>query len=420
MLKNLHVYIVTHELTVTGAPRVCAELALLLEETTDAVVTLAVDGATLRGTAAGADAGLGLEPAALAARRLARLIPNARISLDLDATVESAVKADIVIVSTVAPIQLEWMRRFRLAAPSHGALVWWVHEGESVMRQWPADFTAMVADAMTRGLANAIIFPSYSAEVWWRGVAAGRAMPPLVRALPWGLPRWREDAFGGSDAPARGAAMRVALGIPSNAIIFLVVASYNPLKGHRGIAKAFRRAQSSCSGRGGELHLVTAGIERGAQPHYFPQEDMAWVRSDPTVHLLGESNAVPDLLAAADVYVSNTLDGGETWGLANLEALAAGVPVLASRVGGALEMLRDGETALLHDLPRSVDDTEEFQLAAHMCRLVNDEALRADLGARGRVHARSNYGQSCLEESIADTFGALLKLPQTTNQWSTV
>ena len=134
---------------------------------------------------------------------------------------------------------------------------------------------------------------------------------------------------------------------------------------------------------------------------------LAWALLDPALHFLRETDAVPDYLGAADAYVSNTLDGGETWGLANLEALAAGVPILSSRVGGAAEMLRDGDTALLHDIPLAMDDSEDAELGAHMCRVVNETGLREGLSMRGRAYAREHLGHAYLEARITETLGVL-------------
>ena len=67
--------------------------------------------------------------------------------------------------------------------------------------------------------------------------------------------------------------------------------------------------------------------------------------SRPQVHFLGERVDFPDVLRGADVFLlpSET----ESFGLAALEALACGVPVVASRVGGLPEVVLDGETGLL-------------------------------------------------------------------------
>jgi glycosyltransferase involved in cell wall biosynthesis len=232
---------------------------------------------------------------------------------------------------------------------------------------------------------------------------------PPTSSLPWGLPSWRLQALDAPGAAERGAAVRASLGVPPDAFVFVVVAAYSPLKGHRGIAKAFARARTACGGAAGAgLFLVTVGDALGAHPSFFPQEDIAWVRTDPGMRLQGATDAVPNFLAAADAYVSNTLDGGETWGLATLEALAAGVPVLSSSADGAGDMLRDGETALLHDVPAAGDDSEEHMLAINMCRVVEDATLRAELSRRGRAHAREQYGPVYLQEAVGKALGEFL------------
>ncbi len=73
----------------------------------------------------------------------------------------------------------------------------------------------------------------------------------------------------------------------------------------------------------------------------------------------------------------------EPFGIVLLEAMAAGLPVVASRVGGVPEVVVEGETGLL------VDPGDTEALASAILRLVEDHALRARLGAHGRERARS-------------------------------
>lgn len=73
----------------------------------------------------------------------------------------------------------------------------------------------------------------------------------------------------------------------------------------------------------------------------------------------------------------------EPFGIVLLEAMAAGLPVVASNVGGVPEVVVDGETGLL------VEPGNPGAIAAAVLRLVGDPGLRARLGGRGRERARS-------------------------------
>ena len=103
----------------------------------------------------------------------------------------------------------------------------------------------------------------------------------------------------------------------------------------------------------------------------------------PNVTLLGRLDDIRPLLAAADVFAVPSRREGQ--GIAALEALAAGVPVVASRVGGLAEMLTDGETALL--VPP--DDPEA--LATALSRLQSDSRLGRNLTESAASLIRSRY-----------------------------
>jgi N-acetyl-alpha-D-glucosaminyl L-malate synthase BshA len=83
------------------------------------------------------------------------------------------------------------------------------------------------------------------------------------------------------------------------------------------------------------------------------------------VLFLGKVEAVADLLRAADLYVLPS--SLESFGLSALEAMACGVPVIGSRVGGLGEVVRDGETGYLDE----VGDVDE--MAEHAVDLLKDE-----------------------------------------------
>jgi glycosyltransferase involved in cell wall biosynthesis len=94
------------------------------------------------------------------------------------------------------------------------------------------------------------------------------------------------------------------------------------------------------------------------------------------VHLIGAVDDPWALYAGANVFV-NPVQVPEGFGRAACEALAAGCPVVATRVGGVEEALRDGETALL------VDPGSPAALAGAVARLLGDADLARRLAAEG-------------------------------------
>jgi glycosyltransferase involved in cell wall biosynthesis len=104
------------------------------------------------------------------------------------------------------------------------------------------------------------------------------------------------------------------------------------------------------------------------------------------VHLVGQvaRRDVPALLRSADVVVS--VPWYEPFGMVPLEAMACGVPVIASAVGGHLDTVLDGRTGAL------VPPRDPAALAQRLRELLADPARLAALGSVAATHARSRYG----------------------------
>ena len=98
------------------------------------------------------------------------------------------------------------------------------------------------------------------------------------------------------------------------------------------------------------------------------------------VALAGTRDDVPALLAQADVFALSSRSEGAP--LSILEAMAAGLPVVSSRVGGVPELVVEGETGLL------VPPGDPAAMAAALGRLLADAGLRRRLGAAGRERAQ--------------------------------
>jgi glycosyltransferase involved in cell wall biosynthesis len=103
------------------------------------------------------------------------------------------------------------------------------------------------------------------------------------------------------------------------------------------------------------------------------------------VRFLGARNDVPAVMSAADGYVMSSAWEGMPMVL--LEAAAAGLPIVATAVGGNGEVVREGESGFL------VPARDPAALGAGMLRLMAlPEGERRALGERGREHVRANYG----------------------------
>ncbi len=101
--------------------------------------------------------------------------------------------------------------------------------------------------------------------------------------------------------------------------------------------------------------------------------------------------------AAVFVYLSQT----EGLGSAALLAMAAAVPVIASRVGGLPEIVEDGVTGLLVE-------NEPGAVAAALTRLLADEPLRRRLGAEGRRRVLERFGADAMASGTAEVYRRVL------------
>ncbi|HYW04927.1 MAG TPA: glycosyltransferase family 4 protein [Gammaproteobacteria bacterium] len=141
---------------------------------------------------------------------------------------------------------------------------------------------------------------------------------------------------------------------------------------------------------GTELQLAGDGPDRDSL------ERLARVLGvDGSVRFLGGRDDVPELMAGADVYVQPSRQEG----LPNavLEAMCSGLPVVATRVSGSVELVRDGWNGLLVASERPAD------LAAAVGRLLAAKRLRRQMGARSREIIESTY-------QVPVVLGALTRL----------
>lgn len=215
-------------------------------------------------------------------------------------------------------------------------------------------------------------------------IAVVRNGVDLGRFAPGGEPARRD--------PEERARRRVALGVPSGAPLVAVVSRLNPLKG----IDDFLRAAARLSQRNPAARFLVVGdgpcrsdLERLAQS----------LRLDGRVTFTGARPDVAALLAAADVSVVPSLSEA----LCNvlLESMAAGTPLVATRVGGTPEVVEDGTSGLL------VPACDPPALAHAVLRVLEDPVLAAALSDGGLRRVRQHFSIERMVRETEDLYEAL-------------
>jgi sugar transferase (PEP-CTERM/EpsH1 system associated) len=184
--------------------------------------------------------------------------------------------------------------------------------------------------------------------------------------------------------------IRASLGIPPSAFVAGIVSRLVSIKDHPTL---FRAAEELAS-RKMDVRVVVAG----SGPERERLE--AIVNSSPLlagrIMFLGAQDNVAELLNAFDVFVLPSL----TEGMSNtiLEAMATGLPVLATRVGGNPELVEDRVTGMLF----TPGDAEK--LSAQMDILLGDEVLRARYGAEARRRAVADFSLDRMLANYRDLY----------------
>jgi glycosyltransferase involved in cell wall biosynthesis len=154
--------------------------------------------------------------------------------------------------------------------------------------------------------------------------------------------------------------------------LILVVARLDPQKGHPDLLAAAAEVpdvQFLLAGDGPDrLALERMAIELGVEDR---------------VRFLGHRADVADLMAASDVFVLPSLYEGLP--ISVLEAMAAGLPVIATRVGGTDEAVVHGDSGLL------VDPRAPSELAAAIRRVLDDRELRHRLVTGGKARVERHF-----------------------------
>lgn len=202
----------------------------------------------------------------------------------------------------------------------------------------------------------------------------GTADAPLIpNAIP--VARYAPDLY-------QRARLRRRLGLRRGDVAYTCVARLCEQKNQAALLESFARGPGQDPRA--RLLLVGEGPQRAALEAQVARLGLTNVR------FLGARADIPALLAASDVFVLASRWEGNP--LAVMEAMAAGLPVIASAVGGVPELIRHGDTGLL--MPLGAVNA----FATAMSRLLADRERREAMGQAARRHALRQFDTRLMVE----------------------
>lgn len=246
------------------------------------------------------------------------------------------------------------------------------------------------------GLADRLIAPSQE-----RATGAVTLGYPAERVSV--IPNAVDASLFRPDESLRQAARR-RLGAADHEVVVLAPCRMVPVKGVIDLAHALKRLGDLRD----RLRLVFAG-DSGARAEEYELEVREAVRRSPfadRVTYLGRvpNQDMPSVYAAADIVALPSLK--EATSIAGLEAMACGLPLVGTNVGGIPEILEHEQTGLL------VEPGAPHELAVAIRRLVDDPPLRAALGAAARRTVTDRFTWSAVAKRTVAVYRLALQQHQ--------
>lgn len=281
---------------------------------------------------------------------------------------------------------LRWLVRFRRMLTARRYDIVHLHS------PYVAGWARLVVQSMPRRRRPRVLSTEHN--VWWSYVAPTRILnaitaplddarvavssevresipSPLRRSVRVVVHGVRLDAIP-SDRAGR-TRLRASLGIGDDTVVALTVANFRPQKGHLDLLDAARRVVAS----GVDVTFLLVG-HGPLEPDVRDAHEA--LQLGDRVRFLGFRDDAVELLAASDMFVLASLHEG--FPVAVMEALAAGVPVVATAVGGVPDVIDDGVEGYI------VPAGHPEELAAAIVRVADDPAGRERMSeaaaARGR------------------------------------
>jgi glycosyltransferase involved in cell wall biosynthesis len=196
-------------------------------------------------------------------------------------------------------------------------------------------------------------------------------------------------------APAlsRGKDVRRDLNLDKTTKLMIVIANLIPYKGHSDLLKAAKEVVE----RFPDAVFLLVGEDRGIQKEL--EKDVVNLGMEQSVRFLGRQDDIPKLLTASDISILPSHEEG--FSNVILESMAAGLPVVATDVGGNREAILDGITGWL------IPPEDPKVLAAKIVDLLKDPNKAQEWGQRGRERVNQMFTVKKMVVAHMELYGSL-------------
>jgi len=214
-----------------------------------------------------------------------------------------------------------------------------------------------------------------------------------------GIPRERIDVIyngidlGRFEGDFDRTGIRASLGLSEEDVVVTQVARLVELKDYPTALRAIQQGAAEVPRL--RYLIVGDGPERQSIEALIDQLDLQGI-----VQVLGSRDDVAEILAASDIFLLTSITEGIP--LTLIEAMATGLPCVATDVGGVAEVVIEKETGLL------APEQDSTALARHIRRLANEPALRRELGAAGKRRAREKFDERQMQAAFVKLYQEVL------------